>query len=75
MAYSEKQFEMPCGLEAAIHRLAAACRKDGVEVLSVSVVAGEVDSVLIADLRHSHYLKLLDGEWHEYMKVGDWLGN
>ena len=67
-------YELPCGVEAAIRRLASACKRDGVHYLQPTFIKGETALVFVCEDEESvtnlesdkrHALSIIDGDFHE----------
>ena len=59
-------FELPCGIEAAIHRLNSATLHDDFKSVNVMVCDGRISFVSLFDMDgKQHYLKLIGCEWFE----------
>ena len=72
MPYKEEAYAMPCDTEMEIHKLGAAAMKDGMDIFNVFYKHGVPDSMTLYEHDGSTTLvALLDGEWHEYAKVGE----
>jgi len=66
-------FEMPCGIEVAVHRLGSACKRDGYDGdCAVIIKDGVATSVTISKKDGEiHSLVMLRNDWHEFMEVDD----
>ena len=62
--------EIPVGIEAAAHRFAAACLRDGwTDTVVLTCYCGTVSCLTDASAGSTTYT-LVDGDWHEVKEVG-----
>lgn len=65
-------FEVPCGIEAAAWRFAAAVKADGFESGIVHVADKQVNSLsLFEEDDTQHFIKEIKGEWFEHVSLID----